>query len=202
MSFVQTVSGRILPVSKAYDEIRDTPASIDVCPVNGHGYPFKMRRWTLERMLAGYHYDKIRDEGYRFCEDPECPIVYFHNSEGFLFALEDVQVPVGIKTKRAPIPVCYCKKVDEQTILNEIVVKQCCTSLLDIKAYTKARTGTECHIRNPSGRCCGDHIQRVIDKGLAMTQDDDLKVQMLDVRANVPVDDSCCSINKEIGNGD
>jgi len=198
MAYLTTVSGRLLPVDPAYAALaaQDPAQAEAMCPVCGRRFPFRIRRWTLERMIRGWHFDKIRDAGFHFCETPTCPIVYFHNGESLYFALEDLQVPVGIKRLEAPVPVCYCKGVDEQTILYEIVVKRCCDSIKDIQAYTKARTGTECHIRNPSGRCCGDHVQAVLRKGLAMAADllPVLRAEAEAAAAEIPADDSCCAV--------
>lgn len=56
--------------------------------------------------------------------------------------------------------VCYCIKVNKQTIVNSI--KSGCGSMGKIKEDTKACTGGDCKKLNPTGKCCSKDILELI----------------------------------------
>jgi len=58
--------------------------------------------------------------------------------------------------------VCYCIKVDEESIVKAI--KNGADSLLKVKEITKACTGSECKELNPSAKCCSKEIKILIAK--------------------------------------
>lgn len=47
--------------------------------------------------------------------------------------------------------VCYCKNISEAEIIEHVAIKQCCSTIEDIKKHTGASTGQECHLKNPTG---------------------------------------------------
>lgn len=105
--------------------------------------------------------------GFRFCWTPDCDVVYYNNEKGVYLRKKDVKTRIGIKETSPPRPVCYCMNVTEERIAEEILEKKCCSSLEDIKAYTKAGEGKWCLTTNPTGRCCREYLVKVIDKYLA-----------------------------------
>ena len=56
--------------------------------------------------------------------------------------------------------VCYCVKVDKQTIVSSIQDGN--NSLDKIKEATGACTGNKCKQLNPSGKCCAVDIKALI----------------------------------------
>lgn len=126
-----------------------------------------VRPLTMHNMVKD-ELQSLIAEGFHFCSTPECKVVYFNNPSRRYFLKTDLKVRVGIKETEHPVTVCYCLGVSEADILREIAEKGCCGTLEDIKRYTGARTGRECHLKNPSGRCCEEHVRQVIEKGLAM----------------------------------
>jgi len=95
----------------------------------------------MDNLVKDEYKDRIIDDRYYFCATFMCPVVYFKNDPDVYFTKDSLKVRVGIKEATPPITVCYCLNVDEQTILEEIVIKKCCDSIEKIKEYTKARTG-------------------------------------------------------------
>lgn len=57
--------------------------------------------------------------------------------------------------------VCYCKEVDKREILQAITSGA--RTLNDVSEKTGACTGNECAIKNPSGICCHEDIQAILD---------------------------------------
>lgn len=58
-------------------------------------------------------------------------------------------------------PICYCMQVTKKEII--IAISKGARSLDDIRQMTGACTGNKCHTTNPSGRCCGEDIQAMIE---------------------------------------
>jgi len=145
-----------------------------------------------------------RFKGFRFCPHLGCPVVYFHRDIPLVVGTSEVRTRVGYKVDTDPIPVCYCIGVLAETIREEIVVKGCCDSLEDIQRYTGARTGKWCHITNPSGRCCGPMVQRVIEAALRERVEASLAEQARRLAEEIPSDgadeapslppDACCRL--------
>jgi copper chaperone CopZ len=123
------------------------------------------------RVTMGVHVKEDKwpqlSQGFRFCWTPDCDVVYYNNERGIYFRKEDVKTRVGLKETTYPRPVCYCMNVTEERISEEILEKKCCSSLEDIKAYTRAGEGKWCLTTNPTGRCCREYLVRVIDKYLS-----------------------------------
>lgn len=57
--------------------------------------------------------------------------------------------------------VCYCKEVDKREILQAITSGA--RTLNDVAEKTGACTGNECAVKNPSGICCHEDIQAILD---------------------------------------
>jgi bacterioferritin-associated ferredoxin len=57
--------------------------------------------------------------------------------------------------------ICYCKNVSEAEILNAI--NNGAKSLKDIQDKTGACTGNQCKGLNPSGKCCSEDIERILN---------------------------------------
>jgi hypothetical protein len=171
---IHTVSGREFPIStnSAKRLTEGTIPEHALCKVCA-GESHKVRQVTLGNHVKEISWPLVWDEGFYFCESSDCP-------------KEDIKTRVGIKETEAPVPVCYCMNVLEETILKEIVVKRCCDSLEDIKEYTKARTGKLCHITNPSGKCCGGHVAAVIEKGLTQVVDRRLAREAWTICCEIP----------------
>lgn len=103
-----------------------------------------------------------------FCPDSSCPLVYFDSDRRHIWGIEDLKTRVGIKNDLDPVPVCYCRRVTRAQIAYEILQRGCCDSVKDIEQFTRANTGKLCLVTNPSGRCCGGHVRRVVDEILGM----------------------------------
>lgn len=64
-----------------------------------------------------------------------------------------------------PKYICYCNQVTEQQIIDAMLHKSA-KNMKDVIAITGAMKNGECEIKNPSGKCCGPDIQKIINKTL------------------------------------
>ena len=87
-------------------------------------------------------------EGYSLCLSKDCDVVYFGQQ---IFYKDDVRKKVWFKENNPSVPVCYCKNVSEEDIIEHITVRGCCSSIKDIQDHTGANTGKECLTENPAG---------------------------------------------------
>lgn len=100
---------------------------------------------------------------YRFCETPDCEIVYYGAPGVAPYRKEDLATRVGVKETDDPIPVCYCFSFTEREVIEDAIAHRRSTIRDYIKQ--KVRDGEcACETKNPSGRCCLGNVGRAIKK--------------------------------------
>lgn len=85
-------------------------------------------------------------EGYFFCANKRCDIVYFADSN-LCFKTKDLRQKVGVKSADDDELICYCFDVSFAEAKKDG----------SAKAYVIAQTKAgqcACKVRNPSGSCC------------------------------------------------
>ncbi len=124
-------------------------AKVPLCPVCQKPGQ-KVNQRTVRSLLKQEINRLITEEDYFICLSRECPTSYY-TKEGISFNKDDLTVPIWFK-EESPVPICYCKNVTDEEILDHVVNKQCCTNIGEIQAHTGANTGKECATKNPTGR--------------------------------------------------
>lgn len=146
--------------------INDKPkvSGINICPLSKTRGKRVFNK-TLANHVRPVYWPLINNFQFYFCEEQICPVIYFYNPGLLYFSSDEVHSVVMQKMaiNDQNRPMCYCKNVLESQILNELIVKKCCDSLIDIQNFTGANTGKYCVIANPSGRCCGDKIRELLE---------------------------------------
>ena len=121
-----------------------TPPKKHRCPVNGKQYHSVSAKTILHNIKSPWNLQNS-NQGYYFCDDPECDVVYFGLDDSTIKQTELRKV-VGVKENKPHSMVCYCFGVSRQESadqsIKEFVIKQ-----------TRDKT-CACTTRNPSGRCC------------------------------------------------
>ena len=115
-------------------------------------------RITLQALLKPEMLGVVNGSHYRFCETPDCPVVYYAD-DGTQFRKDQIRVRVGLKETEDPIPVCYCFGVTEQMIRDEVQRTGQSTASARIRAEVKVGN-CRCEVENPSGRCCLGEVIR------------------------------------------
>jgi hypothetical protein len=161
----------------------DGAATCTVCGNPGR----RLKLWTVKAQVKLSHSSQVgSEEGYHLCVSRTCPAVYYHPGTGQVFRKDDIVSRVWYKETEDPIPACYCLNVSERRILEEVLVKQCCTGLDEIKKYTGANTGKECHLKNPQGRCCGGVVKKITEHAVQFITDEQLKEEALQTSRAIP----------------
>lgn len=133
------------------------------CPVCGNKGG-KVQRITLDALLTPGAAARIGDTRYRFCDNPDCRIVYFDEA-GSTFARADLTVRVGVKERTAPRHVCYCFDHTIEEIEAEVRATGRSSVLDDIK--TRMKTACWCETKNPQGVCCLGTVGTYVKRALA-----------------------------------
>ena len=116
-----------------------------LCPVNGREY----RAVNLKTMLHHIRQPwdvSLNEQGYYFCSDPDCEVVYF-GEDGATFPRSALRTKVGIKESSPDSLVCYCFGITKQKAEQDRSVKSF------VVEKTK-QSMCSCETSNPSGHCC------------------------------------------------
>lgn len=115
------------------------------CPVNGKEYS-SVSSVTIKHHIAKPWNWAAKTQGYYFCDDPECEVVYFGEDLSVINKSE-LRTLVGVKNNKPDRTICYCFGVSmDQAIASE-----------NIKKFVIQETkehACSCETRNPSGKCC------------------------------------------------
>ncbi|MFH1303676.1 MAG: mercuric transporter MerT family protein [Planctomycetota bacterium] len=105
--------------------------------------------------------------GWRFCDSPDCDVVYFSEAGDISFTKSQLKVPVGVKETSGERLLCYCFGHSVGSIKDELRMKEHSDALEDIRAKMKD-PGCHCETSNPSGSCCLGSVT----KGIRIAQDE------------------------------
>lgn len=152
---------------------------------------------TVATHLDAKYWSKITDTFF-FCFTEECPVIYFDNYNDTYFTKDKVKTRFGLKEKESPRPICYCLRVTEEMIEDEILNKGCCFSLEDIEYYTKAGTGKWCLTTNPSGKCCREYLPKIVNKYLAIAKEKGVKSELEKIKSIIVEEEPVKEVEIEI----
>lgn len=115
------------------------------CPVNGIAYTEVSAQTILHHIKHPWQW-ATRSQGYYFCEDPDCDVVYF-GEDGSILSKQDMRGSIGIKDASGDALICYCFAVSRADVLSDPALKEYVTQ--------QTKDGLcSCKTSNPSGRCC------------------------------------------------
>jgi hypothetical protein len=129
-----------------------TPHNRHVCPVNGREYS-SVSSTTIKHHISKPWRHEIRDQGYYFCTDPKCNVVYF-GEDNTVIEKTSLRTQVGIKEQSENALVCYCYGVTRTEAIHTPEAKA--FVLRETKEHVCA-----CETRNPSGRCCLSEFPKI-----------------------------------------
>jgi Zinc binding domain len=116
-----------------------------VCPANGLAYPLVSAQTIKHHLAAPWQWVE-QDQGYYFCEDPNCEVAYF-SQDGQTISKHALRIPVGIKETSPEALICFCFGVSKMQAQTDPAIKNY------VMAQTKQGV-CACTSRNPAGRCC------------------------------------------------
>jgi hypothetical protein len=133
------------------------PPKTHTCPVNGQEYKPVTLRTVLHHINAPWRWAE-KQQGYYFCDDPNCEVVYFGEDDTVITKLE-LRTLVGIKDSKPNALACYCfgvSNTDAQKYpdIRDFIIKK-----------TKAGM-CSCDISNPAGHCCLRYFPGDVKRGI------------------------------------
>ena len=115
------------------------------CPANGKEYSL-VSSSTIKKHIKDPWLWNEELQGYYFCSDPNCEVVYFGQDDSIMNK-ESMRTKVGIKEKNENAILCYCYGVTKAEAKNNP----------NIRSFVVQETQKQqcaCESRNPSGKCC------------------------------------------------
>lgn len=115
------------------------------CPVSGRECQ-RVSATTILHNISRPWLWTVKNQGYYFCDDPKCDVVYFGQDDSVI-TTSGLRIPVGVKEETTNSMLCYCFG---------ITLKDAITNP-EVKIFVAKRTKEKqcaCNIKNPSGRCC------------------------------------------------
>jgi hypothetical protein len=115
------------------------------CPANGKDYGQVSSTTIKHHIKAPWSWNE-KEQGYYFCSDPDCSVVYF-GQDNSVIEKALLRTEVGIKEKSEQALICYCfgvtkSEAEANPLARQFVVEQ-----------TRQKQ-CACEARNPSGKCC------------------------------------------------
>jgi hypothetical protein len=121
------------------------PPRTHVCPVNGQKYKAVGLKTVLHHINSPWEWTE-KQQGYYFCDDPACGVVYFAEDDTVI-TKSGVRTVVCVKVRQPDALSCYCFGVSTlEARLHP-----------DIRDFIVRKTKEgmcSCDTSNPSGRCC------------------------------------------------
>ncbi len=115
------------------------------CPVNGESYA-SVKRKTLLHHVSQPWLCSLPEQGYYFCSNPDCDVVYF-GQDNTVVHKSELRTDVGQKSHDRDAAICYCFGVSKALVSLDKNIKNFITQ------QTKESL-CSCETSNPSGRCC------------------------------------------------
>lgn len=125
--------------------VAQSPSRTHVCPVNGQEYKSIALKTVLHHIKSPWDWSE-KGQGYYFCDDPDCDVVYFGEDDSVITRSE-IRTVVGIKECKPDALTCYCFGVSNLEAQQHPAIRD---FIVD-----KTKSGLcSCDTSNPSGRCC------------------------------------------------
>lgn len=113
---------------------------------------------TIKSQLKKEKFENIQHQkdDFNFCNTKKCDTVYYSNDGKEFYNQEDIKSKVAVKNEDLKTPLCYCKKLLKQNVVDMINNKEenIAQKVKDIVSDGKHF----CEKANPRGVCCTEDI--------------------------------------------
>ncbi|RUM94237.1 MAG: hypothetical protein DSZ28_04245 [Thiothrix sp.] len=130
--------------SREQTETKPVPRKLN-CPVNGKAYSSVEPKTISHHLKQSWKWSAV-EQGYYFCSDPECDVVYF-SEDGSVIKTSELRSSVGVKEMKPDSIICYCYGVTLGDAKSDASIKEFVIQKTKVDECA-------CDTRNPSGRCC------------------------------------------------
>ncbi len=112
-----------------------------------------MQLATVKALLKASALRTLEAGTHRFCPQPACATVYYHEQARQRFAAADLRVGVWQKEAPGVRMICYCFDENERDMRDEVDRDGRSGAADRVRAHIAAGR-CACHLRNPRGACC------------------------------------------------
>jgi len=134
-----------LPDCCASSDSINKPPKKHICPINRNAYSEVSISTIMYHLNQPWKWND-KNQGYYFCDDPDCEVVYFGQDDSVIKKSE-LRTTVGVKEKSQNSLVCYCFGISKYEAATNKKAKDF------VKKQTRKQT-CACESLNPSGKCC------------------------------------------------
>lgn len=128
----------------------ETPETAN-CPTDGRSCRRVELRTVLHHLKHPYA-NRPTTQGYYFCDNQECDVVYF-GQDGSVITRHAIRSEVGQKSRSPDRIICYCFGIIEKEVLDQMNQQPISSAKEFVIEQTRLHN-CACDVRNPSGRCC------------------------------------------------
>lgn len=135
-----------------------TTSATKNCPIcNSQG--LSVKEITLKSQLKKEYFNELKSskDSFNFCSNPKCDTVYYSNDGSETFHQNDVKSKVTIKNDDSKTPLCYCRKLLKENVLQMIANNE--KNIYDKVKSIIAEGKSFCEKSNPKGVCCTEDIK-------------------------------------------
>jgi len=130
------------------------------CHVAGAGVP----NTVLRSNLRPETYKKtILEDDFYICMSPSCPSAYYTTQRNQLISKTELKRELYFKNGTEREIICYCNNVDINQV-EEVVTKHNITDWDEAMGFYRNKVQEKCEILNPTGLCCRDLFDEVVDE--------------------------------------
>lgn len=115
------------------------------CPANGKSYSSVKHKTILHHIIHPWN-KSLTEQGYYFCSDPACEVVYF-GQDNTMINNDSLRTTVWQKSIDENSTICYCFGITKKLALTDKNIKSF------VIEHTK-NSFCSCETSNPSGHCC------------------------------------------------
>ena len=116
-----------------------------LCPVNQQKYISVELKTILHHIKYSWSAN-LKEQGYYFCDDKDCDVVYF-GEDNSIIKKSELRTLISAKEKNYNALVCHCFGVSQKEAMKNPSIK-------DFVIQQTKIGNCSCEKSNPSGRCC------------------------------------------------
>ncbi len=140
------------------------------CKKEGKSVPMTVVRNLLHKNIL----DKIQEDDFYICMNPNCIITYFSDSKSF--TIQDVRKPIWFKRGCTPKIACYCNNLTYAEV-KSAVIEHGLTTWDEIVSNYRDNKTCECKKFNPTGECCREqNFYDVVNQALEFIDEEKIDI--------------------------
>lgn len=128
----------------SHDKAENSFPRKQACPVNQQDYIYVPVKTILHHIKDSWK-TALPQQGYYFCNDPDCEVIYF-GEDGTQIKKSELRTKVFVKDKEGAL-ICHCFGISMQDASSNPAIK-------DFVIQQTKQGNCSCETSNPSGRCC------------------------------------------------